>query len=169
MNQSKTDTMTPEEALLWLAGLETPCPETVGYDVGHHHVANPQDCPICHGTRKVPVLDLREPCPNYGHLFPTSPLNCSLCGGRNWVPKQGEMALHQAMHKAGWSVLVTWPIDGPREVLFAKGTGINFIRGENANDWLAAVKAMKAGQASEELSSLRSPSPFYAVEGGNEP
>ena len=144
MNQSKTGTMTPEEALLYLAGLEESCancggkgilggePDFVGEKtVVHAHYP----CPPCKGTGQRPVLDLREKCPGrcggtgiyrleLGKSYPGEQREdkysgCGRCGGfescallkhippesrgRGWVPKQGEMALHQAMTKDGWS------------------------------------------------------------------
>ena len=163
--------MTPKKALLYLAGLEESCancggkgilggePDFVGEKtVVHTHYA----CQICKGTGKRPVLDLREPCPECLGLGAISDghkgqLFCNKCQGRNWVPKQGEMALHQAMHKDGWHLQLYWDTEENRPNL---GRNVHFTRltfsgglivGHDANDWLAAAKAMKAAEGFEKL------------------
>ena len=72
------DTVTPAEALPWLASLETACPgcescpDFVGYAgqlAAEVRQATPKN--LCGGTGKVSVLpDLREPCPYVGHRNP---------------------------------------------------------------------------------------------------
>ena len=135
-----TETMTPDEALLWLAGLET-----------------------CNSTGKVPVLDLREPCKMHTFQQNISTRQtvgpCRTCQGRNWVPKQGEAALHHAMHKDGWQMNVIWKPAYPphlprayRRVVFARPNhtaSAYYVEGDDSNAWLAAVKAMKVLLATE--------------------
>ena len=150
----ETEQITPAEALLWLAGLETNCPAVSGYDLAHILNTNSMDCEYCHGTNMVPVLDLREPCPLLDE-YPRWPslqtahqlqgINCE-CQGRKWIPKRGEMALHQAMHKDGWRLDIGWQSErtgGHRSVVFTSDDGFG-IQGGDANDFLAAAKAMKA-------------------------
>jgi len=157
-----TETMSPTEALLWLCSLEKPCPcpECHG-----NPVVDTWGCQgkrlCCHGTGKVPVLpELREPCPcpnypaqtcepcwQYGthpHAFGQATY-CRNCQGRNWRPRQGRDALHDAMHKDGWDYLISQVAAG-RGVSFYKQIFINapLSLGEDAADDLAAVKAMKA-------------------------
>ena len=57
-----TEVMTPIEAQLWLANLEKDCQYCWNEYGGHR-----SDCTKCNGTGKAPVLDLREPCSNYGY------------------------------------------------------------------------------------------------------
>jgi len=145
----QTETMTPAEALLWLAELEKKCPLVEGamslpfcesHCMCEHH--KPWRCEVCHGTGKVPVLpDLREPCP---YPMPHSRGNDAHanCQGRSWLPKQGRDALYDAMLKVGWYYEIHQ--DKERFVLFYRSTQRSGITGEDADEWLAAVKAMKA-------------------------
>ena len=135
-----TEPMLPSEAMLWLAGLEKSCTECTAKD------GIPCNCLACHGTGKVAVLDLREPCPvtsgpNYIHYLGVS---CDYCQGRNWVPKQGEAALHQAMHKADFSQMHVHVVgQGPRHYYWPYERSYK-SSDCHANDYLAAVKAMRA-------------------------
>jgi len=127
----QTDTMTPAEALLRLAELE---------------------------KDGVPVLDLRETCPDcLGMPLPCYIQGrhehvCNRCQGRTWLPKQGWDALHTAMNKVGWRSEIyahaSAPDDGKRLVVFYRPTDSDSYYGpsvgRDSDDWLAAVKAMKA-------------------------
>ena len=136
--------ITAEEALLWLAGLEKKC-DWLGSGDGL--------CPNCGGSGKVPVLDLREPCPRMERTYATTHISaglawCHLCGGRNWVPKQGVEALYQAMHDAGWTIKMIWYSPDPfPSVGFYKEDpklpGAYNWRGQDATTHIAAYKAMK--------------------------
>ena len=161
------------EALLWLAGLEKSCTECTAKD------GIPCNCLACHGTGKVGVLDLREPCPGVRRLDTGERLPCMIlrpdvwnrlggpcegdidpCGSTGWVPKQGEAALHQAMHKDGWNLEVLWVATDYREytgdytepfIMMAGERHVTFWRedgrypsGKGADDWLAALQAMQA-------------------------
>lgn len=144
-----TNTITPAQALQWLAGLKKPCPRCGGHGLTFNHFHGiPFDCEVCDGSGQVPVLDLRKPCPRIRgkYSWPTIPdihemsgINC-ICGGTGSVPKQGETALHAAMHKDGWGVFTEWPPGGGYNCIFAK-EGQLF---EDADASVAAVKAMKA-------------------------
>ena len=96
--------VTAEEALLYLAGLETDCLGCNHGIGGTKWNGEPTFCRQCNGSGKVPVLDLREPCLRKGyHTHPdpfSSPGDYIEVGCPGWVPKQGEEALRQAMHKA---------------------------------------------------------------------
>ena len=141
MTETTTAT-TPEEALLWLAGLEQSC--------SHPKLS----------TWKVPVLDLRAPCPCWEYIHDEGDVrcancaariwhsksrddlhgpDCSICAGRNWVPKQGEQALYQTMHNAGWSLEIHWFSSEPLP-------SIGFYSGaeHDSNPYIAAQKAMQA-------------------------
>ena len=139
--------MTPAEALLWLAGLAD--------------------------SDGNPVLDLRDPCPGVhnvvtGHLSPCfsdwdwwwfnappSEGDKDQCDDAvGWVPKQGCQALQDAMVKGGWSYSIT---QIPPTSYGAQGRVVHFwkdmedanrllvsVGSNDANDWLAAMKAMKA-------------------------
>ena len=113
-----TEQITAEEALLWLA-------------------------------EQLP--DLREPCP---HILITrcvcKPENqcpadgkhhCRLCHGESWVPKQGETALYQAMHDAGWNILFTWLVDDPLPIIQFGRKGSTGTAARNPS--IAAFKAVK--------------------------
>lgn len=123
--------ITADEALLWLAGLEEPAPTVPG----------------------IPVLDLRELCPQrgsyiYGKWHGTDASRCWSCYGRKWVPKQGEQALYQAMHRAGWSMAHYWragdesPTHNFLRPLAAKGSAT--FHGHDDNIYIAAYKAMQS-------------------------
>ena len=138
--------MTHAEALLWLAALEKDCLNT-RYSHRTDGVGGLFPCPTCGGTGKVAVLSyLREPCPNNINrgTARADHMLCPACQGHTWVPKQGRDALHEAMHKDGWSIVVNWPIGKERDVLFCRGVGMALLRGEDSDDWIAAVKAMQA-------------------------
>jgi len=151
--------MTPAEALLWLAGLEKDCDTCKGTKRRHYLTGwrerdtQPQmyDCDICHGTGKVPVLDLREPC-LVKHLITSEwrtdwsdkrSATCAEVGCRGWLPKQGRDALYAAMEKDGWDYFISQKQTG-RSVLFIKPIGGDWAQGEDTDDWRAAVKAMQA-------------------------
>ena len=157
-----TETITPGQAQLWLAGLEKPCSDCQ-LPVSFH--AKPELdpwCQPCGGTGKVPVLDLRKPCPlldkNPGEysisrqtVHELRGINCK-CQGRGWVPKQGEAALHHAMHKDRWGYTIWQPPNDSRITAnVPRGRGVAFWKGSvyeyDANDFLAAAKAMKAMKA----------------------
>lgn len=150
--------VTPQEALLWLAGLERECLE-------HVVRASSTDGPVddclkdcrgkCSGTGRVPVLDLREPHPDCISLnvgLTTDNKFCDVlfkhiygdCKGTGWSPKQSETALHQAMNRAGYGLSLLW-VGASRSVVFfwpQKGQQFSSADGED-DDWLAAAKAMK--------------------------
>ena len=78
------------------------------------------------------------------------------CQGRNWVPKLSETDLYKAMHKDGWSMVIAWGwrwlIEGNQKVK-VEFRQVNFSmlednghvsEGWDADDYLAAVKAMQA-------------------------
>jgi len=154
-----TDTMTPAEALIWLASLEKDCQQKWwqpdGNPVpddgpGSNH---PDQCQ-CLGNGEVPVLDLRKPCPCPIYVAQTCEpcwqhgaighgVHCLNCQGRNWVPKQERDALFEAMEKDGWDYVVSHR-QGIHSVRFFKVVGRDWAQGDDADDWLAAVKAMKA-------------------------
>lgn len=165
--------MTQAEALDWLAALEKDCYICGGRGkvlCGDGW----SGCNNCNGKGKAPVLDLREPCQDgecqrtggvvqwtgapYHAEGMTAYAPHEDCGGRSWQPKQGETALHQVMHNDGWSMEIIWVVEaqeerisdgtsamaaGERCVTFWRNTPYYFI-GEDANDWLAALKAMQA-------------------------
>ena len=165
-----------EEALLWLAGLER---TTCGYPDTPRCWCVEGDCP-CHSLDfnevhgKVPVLDLREPCPclnkdkhiiDLGHWRSLGGCDncwsrwfskvgfhdsCTSCGGINWLPKQGREALHAAMLKDGWRFDITeFPLAYDDEA-YAGQRIVSFIKGEGdwfgeyGDDYIAAMKAMQA-------------------------
>lgn len=170
--------ITAEEAQLWLAGLEKVCLICSGQGgLGGLQWDGSLDvnkCLTCNGTGKVPVLDLREPCPclslpenppdGINHAYDrdickqcylrysrtaTFHVGCFTCSGRNWVPKQGEAALHQAMNKTGWDLTVDLFVSGARRVWFRRIDYVlsylrdgRIIGGEDSNDFIAAYKAM---------------------------
>ena len=167
-----TDTMTPTEALEYLAGLERVCRDCTA-----------KDGIPCHCYR-APLLDLREPCPcpryccTYsdsdegegvlcskcrenasagtarlanrmlvGRLLGLHGDWCENCHGRNWIAKQEIEALHQAMNKAGWAYDIHQT--STRVVRFwnyFRKPGVALIEVLDANDWLAAAKAMEMTQ-----------------------
>lgn len=161
-----TETITPAAALLWLAGLERDClGEAYNSDEGAGYqatiIADRAHGPwCCNGSGKVPILDLRE---NVHAVAPTC-----LPGCLGWSPKQGWDALHSAMHHNGWNSEILWVTEDYREytgeymppftmkaeerlVVFWKDFPRS-CQGEDADDWLAAMKAMKAaGYALYEL------------------
>jgi len=162
-----TKTITPAEALIWLASLEKECPchECHGNPVIDTYLCQGRQL-CCAGTSKVPVLDLREPCPCYSlkndcwqcdkerrhsDTFEDHALrlihsqSCINCQGRNWLPKQGRDALFAAMHKAGWKYEI-FQGEHLRLVTFFKGVNVlqAIVRGQHSDDGQAAVKAMKA-------------------------
>ena len=153
MMPEQTETMPHAEALLWLAGLTKTC-ECGG-----------EGCEGCSGQGVRYVLDLRLPCPCATKLIDfrcqfcleavrhaariegaldssIHSSDCTPCQGRNWLPKQGRDALHEAMHKDGWSSTITETPQSGRHVIFYKGLWV----GSDVDDWLAAVKAMKQGE-----------------------
>ena len=144
--------VTAEEALLWLAELEQPCVQCAGagiFRASYTHAI----CPNCGGSGKVPVLDLRELCTNCqgkgaisdGHK---RQLVCPRCLGRNWVPKQGEQALYQAVHDARWDMGSFWLADYPQpSIRFYRHRpvdGLAIGEGSDASAPVAAYKAMRA-------------------------
>ena len=174
-NTQDTLTMTQADALIWLAGLEKDCP-CQDPEVKARNAQRTYVCGLCHNTGKVPILDLREPCPcppycvayisssddqdwrrcdacsgshgTSGVMGVHGPW-CENCQGRNWFPKQGRDPLFGAMEKDGWGYTIRqtrmW-----REVFFSKeGPNDSYghpcmLHGKDANDWQAAVKALRA-------------------------
>ena len=164
---SSIETITRAEIILWLAGLEKDCPYCVG--CRRDHQEDPRGtcaCRPCHGTGKVHVLDLRD------NIHTVGP-NC-LPGCKGWVPKHWWAALHEAMHKAGWGITLTWFASGYRHVNFYKEgprdkyLHSHVIRGADADDWLAAAKAyQQAGYGGlGDLSRLHFVSPESLATGG---
>ena len=167
-----TKPMTQAEALSWLAHLEKDCPYCYGYGgmssmelVGVPGADPMYYCDVCQSIGKVPVLpDLRGLCPCLVYIQslgqssePCIPCDnhihrckhhssmhqddCLECHGSNWVPNQGESALYQAMNRAGWGYgILQQPDNGHRHVSFWKA----LVYETDANDWLAAVKALKS-------------------------
>jgi len=160
------EVMTPAEALLRLAALGNDCPGCescpgfMGYAgqlAAEVRAKTPRN--LCGGTGKVPVLDLREPCPcsiytaqtcepcwQYGAIGHGA--HCLNCQGRDWLPKQGRDALYAAMAKDGWKRETAHdPFANRGWCRFWKFSGIGLttmLTGEDADDWQAAVKAMRA-------------------------
>jgi len=139
----QAETMTPAEALLWLASLEKNCAGCVG--CRRDHDEDPRGicaCIICHGTGKVPVLDLREPCRHsttQGYFEKI----CRATGCSGWLPKQGRDALHDAMEKDEWNYDVSQRY-GERTVHFFQVIEGQWAAGLDSDDHLAAVKAIEA-------------------------
>jgi len=128
----QTETMTPAEALLWLAGLE---------------------------KNGVPVLDLREPCKQVHNImvasvsthsgantyFSTGGIRSASCdevGCPGWFPKRERDVLYSAMEKDGWNYTIAQT--KVRQADFFKVCNGRLCSGTDANDYLAAVKAMQA-------------------------
>ena len=117
---------------LWIAEQTQACPSCEGWD---HYRGTETACDTCKGsTAKVPVLDIRQPCPKCvgegliyaGHFFmgcEPSYTACTACGGkacrlprasllatkrqgRGWNPDPDPMRLIEAAGKAGWSLHV---------------------------------------------------------------
>ena len=160
-----TQAVTPQEALHWLEGLKKPCPNC--YPVPGVETYPIPHCKDCGGTGKVPVLDLREPCPGSTTIISGSyRYPCLIngfawwksngppfegltdpCEGRGWIPKQGREALHEAMLKDGWyytiyqeniRTVVFWRwVETRPPVLTEEG-------GSDSDDYISAYKAMKA-------------------------
>lgn len=145
--------MNTEAALLWLASQERQCPNCTGCLRGYELNARGA-CSLCAGTGMVPLLGLRTLCPwcqGNGEQclnLPQTPSDPH-CAGRGWIPKQGRDALHNAMQEMGWEYCVfsRTKLDAERTVRFY---GYNRIKhclelaGKDSDDWLAAVKALKA-------------------------
>ena len=158
---SNTETMTSAEALLWLAGLEKDCPNCNPFpDVTIPPIPH---CKKCYGTGKVPVLDLREPCPCPPYCkasmwdYPDDQdwrrcsacdntkghgVWCLNCQGRNWVPLQGQDALYAAMEKDGWDYIIR-SVQRTRSVHFFKVVAGDWVQGKDSDDGLAAVEAIQ--------------------------
>ena len=146
--------VTAEQALLWLAGLERECPQCCGS--GRFMSAAESSvhdfCDQCKGDGKVPVLDLREPCPD---CFSSKKMadkyrpgwDCLACAGCEWVPKRGEEALRQAMHNDRWRMEAVWEIEQPYKVTFSKCMNRSNNFGVDSNPPVAAYKAMVAAGA----------------------
>ena len=140
--------LTHAEALLWLAALEKDCLNT-RYSHRTDGVGGLFPCPTCGGTGKVPVLPgLREPCPNNINRGTDRAhhIGCPACQGHTWVPKEGRQAIQDAMVEAGWIYTIA-QLKTSREVVFFKMLGNppneRYACGEDADDWLAAIKAIK--------------------------
>ena len=116
-----TETMTPAEALLWLAELEKKCPLVEGamslpfcesHCMCEHH--KPWRCKVCSGTGKVSVLpDLREPCScQEGKIEVFSASGEEYKGFRKRLVAQGVTAPHWYEHPAcqgrGWLPKQEW-------------------------------------------------------------
>ena len=150
--------MAPHDALIYLAGLEQSCshPKLLAWDVP----GSERHCPDCNGSGKAPVLNLRAPCPCWEYIHDEGEdvcANCSeriwhskslddlhapdcyICAGRNWVPKQDEQALYQAMHDAGWSLEIHWFSSEPLPSI-----GFYSCAGHGSNPYIAAQKAMQS-------------------------
>ena len=116
---------TKDEALLWLAerlpDLREPCLS-------------------CHATG---IVETSHPLLSKDDRFL---VQCGGCQGRNWLPKQGRDALHDAMEKAGWDLhLHQLADDDIRNVRFVrKSQARELLEGIDSDDHLAAAKAMKA-------------------------
>ena len=155
--------LTQEAALAWLAGLER---ITCGYPDAPRCWCPEGDCP-CHSLSfaevhgKVFVLDLREPCScaiwRPGLAYPCDVCrrlgtfyhgqDCTNCQGRNWIPKQGRDALHQAMRQDGWYYNIFQT--NTRRVIFwrwgeARPPVLTEISGSDSDDHMAAYKALLA-------------------------
>lgn len=161
--------MTAQEVLLWLAGLETDCPNNHAL-LGSTTEGVPVPivlCASCYGTNRVPVLpDLREPCPNqqattlvdshnrieHGVYQHKEWLVCTTCQGRTWVPTQGRQAVQDGMVKAGWDLHIShYALTQHREVSFFRfGPKHEEIQAWDADDHIAAMKAMKAAGYGDE-------------------
>lgn len=135
----QTEPQTPEAALLWLAGLVEPCP--VGLWSTKRH---PGQCE-CAGSNEAPVLpDLRQPCPNINNRGTDAKFHhACVCKARLWIPNQGRDALYQAMHLAGWNLALDWYADGERVVCFSRSEPQVVIGPSDADDHIAAAKAMR--------------------------
>ena len=68
---------------------------------------------------------------------------CAEIGCSGWLPKQGRDALVDAMEKNGWDYVVSHR-QGIHSVRFFKVVGPDWAQGEDADECLAAAKAMKA-------------------------
>lgn len=151
---AETQPMTPEAALLWLAGLEKPCSCWHIIDqnegrTGTIRKAPDTACLLCSGSGNAPVLDLRKPCHTKTpceHGCQTGPLHPAFCLGRGWLPRRGRDALHKAMRQDGWRVdTMHFPKE---ESAYSNQRIVRFIKkdlwGEYGDDWIAAYKAMLA-------------------------
>lgn len=155
---------TSEAALQWLSSLETPCKDCTAKD------GVPCFCLACHGTGMVPVLpSLRETCTKVHRrldLHVTAPsvstgyADCWEVKCPGWQPRRDRDVLHEAMHKNGWDVHLHfhwYSEDSNRFVGFRKQPYSPYIRGEDADDYIAAAKAMRnagygGGDALQKLS-----------------
>lgn len=134
---------TRENALLWLAGLEKECPDLTT-DAGRPRHENPGwTCIVCHNTGMVPVLDLREPCRHHtvqGDFLKV----CAKVKCPGWQTKQGHDALHQAMTKAAYSQMHVIVVGEPERHYYWPGERIWKSLDCDSNDYIAAMKAMRA-------------------------
>jgi len=147
--------MTKAEALLWLAWLEKDCRQQWWQPDGNPvpddgpGSDHPDQCQ-CHGTGKVPALDLRELCPgcmrckNRVHWDTPITYRLYICDGSGQLPKQERDALYRAMEKDGWGYSIHQTPRGYRQAGFYKdGLSPSLVR-HDSDDWLAAVKALRA-------------------------
>jgi len=126
------NTETQAEALIWLASLERACLHIFSVREGIRPVS---ECQLCDGTGKVPVLDLRDDIHEVGP-------SC-LFGCLGYSPKQGRDALFAAMEKDGWWYDVHQHGSKRTVAFYRPGQGRHPRAGEDADDWVAAVKAMR--------------------------
>ena len=160
-----TETLTRAEARLLLASLKKDCP-CQEPEVKAWNDQQTDVCGLCHNTGKVPVLDLREPCNQIHNIIVASvsthsgansyfypgeirSASCKEAGCQGWLPKWGRDALHLAMEKDGWNYEIIqlakpgyWNNLETRRVTFWRQGGT--ANGQDADDDLAAVKAMQA-------------------------
>ena len=159
MTQEAKQVVTRQEALEWLAALERPCTDCTAKD------GVPCNCLACHGTGRLPVLDLREPCPcltasekiiDQGHFKAVGGCencwsrwfsrveyhkSCQSCGGTTWIPKQGPTEVQDAMVQDGWVINLT-RMDGYKRVRFHHRAW-RFVGTSENDEAIAAYKAMK--------------------------
>ena len=157
-NTVRIESITHQEALEWLAALEDECHKCLGETI---YYTTP--CDLCHGIGKMAVLDLREPCPclafietdeddwtQWPHCAFKGPCfrkakhgtDCENCHGPGWRPKQGPTAVQDAMVKAGWEARMVRRGDWKRIRFWQQGPP--WASGDDADDAIAAMKAMKA-------------------------
>ena len=142
-----------EWALDWLVALDQACQcnRDVGRCCGPCGVCSSGEC--CFGMNMVPVLPgLREPCgcpvsidKRKGWVSPCR------CQGRGWVAKRGRQDVQDAMIADGWELDI-YQRGRERLVRFSNYMlqvpflGYRYYDwvGEDADDWIAAYKALRA-------------------------
>ena len=159
MTTKPADQLTPDEAVLWLAELEWPCPDrdNEGDPDGAHALGCFGDC---HGTGQVPKYPmLRGPCPCLHHRFDKDSYDArrhsgyctgNLCPG--WLPVTTTDALLEAGKPQ--RIAVAWDEDRKLWVGKARrlGGGVTWVvpleaTGDSPQEALARalVQAMRAG------------------------